>query len=244
MRDKNCRIFLAHNSCLNSAYDLKVLSAGLVSGGYEVVTRPEDADEVLFSGCSVRGKWVDDAINQINEIHARAPDARITVTGCIANVSAETVRDRAVASMISFQTQAQVLQSRTGLDFEAIDRSFSQDTSQQYESDPGNGLSQLRQRVGPEKAAVVAQLQKIDREFGTALALRYQRETKGFVFYHEVEPAELITVTRSCLYRCSFCSIPKGRGPFTSVPFEDVMSKARAVSSFKCNTSDEVQGQH
>jgi len=229
VESKKHRVFLAHNSCLNSAYDLNVLRAGLASDGYEVVTRPEDADEVVFSGCSVRSKWVDDAISQINEIHARAPGVQITVTGCIANVSAQVVRDRAVASAISFRTQAEILRDRTGLSFEGVDRSVSQDTSQEYESDPHSGLTQLRQRVGPEKAAVVAQLQKIDREFGTALAQRYQRETKGFVFYHEVEPAELITVTRSCLYHCSFCSIPKGRGPFASVPLEDVLLKAKAA---------------
>lgn len=229
MENKKHRVFLAHNSCLNSAYDLNVLRAGLRGDGYEVVARPEDADEVVFSGCSVRSKWVDDAINQINEIHARAPGARITVTGCVANVSSQAVRDGAAAPAISFRTHAEVLRDRTGLDFEAVDRSVSQDTSHDYESDPSSGLTQLRQRVGSEKAAVVAQLQKIDREFGSALAQRYQRETKGFVFYHEAETAELITVTRSCLYQCSFCSIPKGRGPFTSVPLEDVLLKAQAA---------------
>ena len=225
------RVFLAHNSCLNSAYDLNVLKAGLAEGGYEVVAQPEEADEVVFSGCSVRGKWVDDAINQINEIHARAPYARITVTGCVANVSAQAVRDRAAAPLISFRTQADLLQDRTGLNFEEVDRKVAQNTFHDYESDPNNGLTQLRQRVGPEKAAVVAQLQKIDREFGTKLAHRYQSETKGFVFYHEAEVAEFITVTRSCLYQCSFCSIPKGRGPFTSVPLEDVLLKAQAALS-------------
>jgi len=229
MESKKHRIFLAHNSCLNSAYDLNVLRAGLAGDGYEVVAQPEEANEVIFSGCSVRSKWVDDAINQINEIHARAPSARITVTGCVANVSAQAIRDRAVAPEISFRTQADILRDRTGLDFEAVDRSVSQNTSHEYESDPSSGLTQLRLRVGPEKAAVVAHLQKIDREFGTALAQRYQRSTKGFVFYHEVETAELITVTRSCLYQCSFCSIPKGRGPFASVPLEDVLLKAHAA---------------
>lgn len=229
MESRKHRIFFAHNSCLNSSYDLNVLKAGLAAAGYETVDRPEDADEVVFSGCSVRSKWVDDAINQINEIHARASGVRITVTGCIASVSAEDVRSRAIAPEISFETQSDMLRDRGGLDFRAVDRALSQDTSQSFESDPNNGLSQLRQRVGPEKAAVVAQLQKVDREFGTALAHRYQRETKGFVFYHEVEAAELITVTRSCLYKCTFCSIPRGRGPFTSVHLDDVLFKARAA---------------
>ena len=47
MESKKHRIFLAHNSCLNSAYDLNVLRAGLAGDGYEVVAQPEEADEVL-----------------------------------------------------------------------------------------------------------------------------------------------------------------------------------------------------
>jgi tRNA A37 methylthiotransferase MiaB len=38
-----------------------------------------------------------------------------------------------------------------------------------------------------------------------------------------------ITVTRSCLYKCSFCNIPQGRGAFESVPLADVLAKAKAA---------------
>lgn len=222
------RVFLAHNSCLNASYDLNVLRIGLESGGYEIVGRPEDADEVIYSGCSVRGKWVTDAINQIGQIHTQAPSANITVTGCIASVSEDAVRNGLRIKDIAFQQQQAILKDRTGLDFGAVDAKASQDTTHDYEG-AGSGLTQLRQRIGPEKAAVVAKLQKIDREFGLDLAHAYQRETKGFVFYHEVEPAAMITVSRSCLYQCSFCSIPRGRGPFTSVPLQDIVAKARAA---------------
>lgn len=222
------RIFLAHNSCLNASYDLNVLRIGLESCGYEIVSQPEDADEVIYSGCSVRDKWVTDAINQIGQIHTQVPSANITITGCIANVSEDTLRNGLGIKNIAFQQQHAILKERTGLDFGAVDAKASQDTTHDYEG-AGNGLTQLRQRVGPEKAAVVAELQKIDREYGLDLAHAYQRETKGFVFYHEVEPAELITVSRSCLYQCTFCSIPRGRGPFTSVPLQDIITKARAA---------------
>nr|WP_283817524.1 radical SAM protein [Herbaspirillum sp. C7C8] len=220
---------MAHNSCLNASYDLNVLKIGLEKSGYQIVNQPEDADEVIFSGCSVRSKWVDDAINQIDQIHERAPSVKITVTGCVANVNAAEIKSRTIAQTLEFHSQHEILKNRTGLDFKALDRVISQDTSHSYEGDVNNGLTQLRQRVGPEKAEVVATLQKIDREFGTEYAERYQRETKGFVFYNEAKLAELITVTRSCLYKCSFCSIPRGRGPFTSVPLADILFKAKAA---------------
>lgn len=229
MQNRKCRIFLAHNSCLNASYDLNVLKIGLGANGYEIVDRPEDADEVIYSGCSVRSKWVTDTINQIGQINARAPTAKIVVTGCVANVSKEAVQSGLVTT-VTFQSQPEILKARTGLGFEEVDAKVSQDTTHDYES-LDNGLTQLRQRVGREKAEVVAELEKIDREHGTTLALEYQRETKGFVFYHEVEPAELITVSRGCLYQCSYCNIPQGRGPFTSVPLERIIAKARGALS-------------
>lgn len=198
-------------------------------GGYEIVNRPEDADEVIYSGCSVREKWVADAINQIGRIHTLAPSANFTITGCIANVSEETVRNSLDIKSIAFQQQAAILKDRTNLDFGEIDAKASQDTTHDYEGAGNTSLTQLRQRVGPEKATVVAELQKIDREHGSNLAHAYQRETKGFVFYNEVETAEVITVSRSCLYQCAFCSIPRGRGPFTSVPLRDIVAKAKAA---------------
>lgn len=223
------RIFLAHNSCLNSSYDLNLLKAGLKKADYEIVEQPELADEIIFSGCSVREVWVDDAINQINELNLRAPNAKVTITGCIANVSADAVSRGSRVKELSFRTQPQILSDLTGFHFEKLDSETSQDNLQNYEGDKSNGLKQLRQRVGPIKADIVASFEEIDREFGTRLQHFYRRSTKGFVFYNETEKSELITVTRSCLYKCSFCNIPQGRGKFTSVPLKDILSKAQAA---------------
>lgn len=223
------RIFMAHNSCLNSSYDLNLLKAGLEKERYEIVNQPELADEVIFSGCSVRDVWVNDAVNQINQIHSRAPGAKIIVTGCIANVSADVVVDRSTVRNLHFRSQSEILKDFTGLDFGKLDREVSQDNLQGYEAATDSGLSQLRQRIGALKAAVVASLQEIDREFNVDIEQQYRRTTKGFVFYNEVEKAELITVSRSCLYKCSFCNIPRGRGAFSSVPLADILAKAEAA---------------
>lgn len=218
------KIFLAHNACLNAAYDLNVLEAGLIQTGFEVVDSPESADEIFFSGCSVREHWVDDAISQIAEARSRAPHAKITVTGCAANTSAAAIAGRLPETIVAFRSMKEILQDRTGRAFSDVDRDLSQTSSIRFES---KGLRNLRRRVGVLKAAIVAELEEIDRKFETSTARSYRQTTKGFVFYDEVDPCEMITVTRSCLYRCSFCNIPQGRGAFESVPSQDVLSKAR-----------------
>lgn len=221
------KLYLAHNTCLNSSYDLNVLEAGLVQKGYEIVSQPEDADEVIYSGCSVREKWVEDAISQINEVSRRAPNVEISITGCIANTSMDKVRKGASATNLSFGTMPQILMDKAEFAFSDVDGTHVQDYNVELKSDSQVGLQNLRLRVGEEKASIVASLQEIDRTYQSSSEGRYRRTTKGFVFYNEQDPFERITVTRSCPYKCTFCSIPKGRGEFTSVALSSVLSKAR-----------------
>ncbi|MDC5807916.1 radical SAM protein [Vibrio europaeus] len=221
------KLYLAHNTCLNSSYDLNVLEAGLVQKGYELVLQPEDADEVIYSGCSVRGKWVEDAISQINEVVRRAPNAEICITGCIANTSMDKVRKGTSAKNLSFGAMPQILRDKAELRFTDVDDTHVQDYNVEHKSDSQVGLQNLRLRVGEEKASIVASLQEIDRTYQCSSEMQYRRTTKGFVFYNEQDPFERITVTRSCPYKCTFCSIPKGRGEFTSVALSSVLSKAR-----------------
>lgn len=223
------KVFLAHNACLNAGYDLNVLRAGIESSGQQIVDRPEHADEIVFSGCSVREHWVNDAINQLDQARLQSPTARIVVTGCIANTSSQIVQSRLTDARLSFLSIKDVLRERTDLPFDEIDRRFSQGAGSNFEPIDGNGLHSLRRRVGPAKARVLAMLEEEDRKHGTQLVRLYRQTTKGFVFYDEQDPCEMITVTRSCPYQCSFCNIPQGRGNFESVPLQDIITKAQAA---------------
>jgi tRNA A37 methylthiotransferase MiaB len=221
------KIYLAHNTCLNASYDLNVLQAGLDQQGFEIVTQPELADEIIYSGCSVRGHWVDDAVLQIDEARKRAPQAKITVTGCLANTSADVVLSKTSVQDLTFDSMADILSGHTGLQFSKVDQQLSQNSSASFESHGSDGLQNLRQRVGTAKASIVADLQKVDRSHNAQAERIYRQTTKGFVFYDELDPCEMITVTRSCLYKCSFCNIPQGRGDYESVPLLNIVAKAR-----------------
>lgn len=221
------KIYFAHNTCLNSSYDLNVLRAGLVQKGLEIVSRPEDADEIIYSGCSVRSRWVEDAILQIGEAAKRAPQTKIHVTGCIANTSADTVLSKTSIPNLTFGTMPEILSQYSDLQFSEVDQLLTQNSSIQFESTDSDGLQNLRQRVGAAKASIVADLQEVDRLHGSHAERYYRHTTKGFVFYDEQEPCEMITVTRSCPYKCAFCSIPQGRGKFESVQLSSIIEKAR-----------------
>lgn len=226
------RVFVTHNACLNAAYDVNIVGEGLRRSGVVLVSKPEDADEIVFSGCSVRDHWVQDAAQQIRDIFNRAPEARVVVTGCVAATAADRLRELIgpLSSRVTFQAQGALLYSRTRTTLEEVDRTMVQDIGTNFEGvRSADGFSKIRQRVGPEKAGVLAELQKLDREHGTQLEKTYRRTTKGFVFYNEREDVEFVTVTRSCPYRCTFCSIPTGRGPYASMPLSDVQAKVKAA---------------
>lgn len=221
------KVFLAHNACLNAGYDLNVLRSGLQGAGSTIVDSPEEADEIVFSGCSVREHWVDDAISQLTEANCRAPNARIVVTGCIANTRADKVRDSLNTERLAILSLKDVLSENTSVPFAEVDRMLSQSAQNSFESTATGGLHNLRTRVGAAKSKALAELEEDDRRHGTQLVRTYRQTTKGFVFYDENDPCEMITVTRSCLYQCSFCNIPQGRGEYTSVDLSDVLGKAR-----------------
>lgn len=219
------KLYMSHNSCMNASYDFNVLKEGMRRKGYVLTDKPEEADEIIFSGCGAHRTWVDDAIGQINALTDRAPSAKVTVTGCVAGIDAQRVKSSVNSAEVDFGRQEDILKSYAGLDFSTLDRELAQDTGVDFEGSD-NAVSQIRKRVGDEKMAVVHELEMLDREYGTSLEKLYRNTTKGFVFYNEADPVGFITVTRSCPYKCSFCAIPRGRGAYSSVPLADIVEKA------------------
>lgn len=218
------KIFVAHNTCLNASYDFNVLKESLRRHGYELVSQAEEADEVIFSGCGARQFWVDDVIRQVSDISRQAPGRKITVTGCVRRIDPERLLG-SVENQPVLATEAEIVRKYTGMDFYALDASFAQDSNHDFEG--ATPLNRLRTRVSSEHAKVVAALEQVDREYDTTLEGYYRSTTRGFVFYRETAPVEFITISRSCIYRCSYCAIPNGRGTYSSVPLSSIMDKAR-----------------
>ena len=221
------KVYFAHNSCFNSSFDLNLIKEGFKRRGFEIVDNPVEADEVFFSGCAAHETWVNDAIDQINKISSLDKKKKITVTGCVVGIDADKVKTGVKDGNLSFQTHEQILSEYTNFELQDLDKEFSQDETMNFEGE--NEFNDLRQRIGKEKLKVIFELDKVDREFETDLVGKYKSMTKGFLFYNEAQPTEFITVSRSCLYKCSFCAIPKGRGDYTSVPLEDILRKAKVA---------------
>lgn len=223
------KFYVTHNSCFNSSYDLNVVKEGLRRQGHVIVTNPSEADEIIFSGCAVHATWVDDLIRQVNQLASLDRNKKIIITGCVVGIDAEKVRTNTDCNNLFFNNFSEILGTYTNYNFVKLDKEFIQDETETFEDEGEFG--QLRKRVGKLKLDVVDEFNKIDLEYKTNLAQLYKNSTKGFIFYHEEKPVEFITISRSCLYKCSYCAIPQGRGPYTSVPSNIVINKAKAALS-------------
>ncbi len=220
------KLFIKHNGCLNLSYDFNIAKSGLEKAGYEFVSNPSDADEIVFAGCGVRAAWVDDAINQINSFIEGNHNKKVVVTGCISKIETDRIESSLLTNEVYFQSFQDLVKSYTQFSFDLLEKGYSQNEQTDLEGD-----NPLRKKITPNKEKTIKYLDQLDRKYGLELVYEYRRTTSGFFFYNEIDPTEMITVSRSCLYNCSFCTIPKGRGEYSSMPISSIKEKVNKAIS-------------
>jgi tRNA-2-methylthio-N6-dimethylallyladenosine synthase len=73
--------------CQMNVSDGELMQGVLAAQGYDIVTRPEDADVVLVNTCAIREhaeQRVIGRVGELNRLKSRRPDMVIGVTGCMA----------------------------------------------------------------------------------------------------------------------------------------------------------------
>ncbi len=87
------RVAVVSLGCKVNQYDGEALSAALENRGVRRVTELEDADVVIVNTCTVTNRADADARRTIRKIRRANPDARVVVTGCLAQRDPEGVAD-------------------------------------------------------------------------------------------------------------------------------------------------------
>lgn len=151
---------------------------------------------------------------------------KVVVTGCILKIETERIGKSVNSNNISFKSFQELVKEYTEYSFDLLEKDYSQNQNTDLEGD-----NPLRKKVTPLKEKALMYLDQLDRKYGLGLANEYRRTTSGFFFYNEIEPTEMITVSRSCLYNCAFCTIPKGRGDYSSIKLEVIKDKVSKVIS-------------
>lgn len=96
MMSKN--VFIYTYGCQMNVHDSEKMRGLLREDGYEVASRPEDADLIIFNTCAIRDKAEQKFYSQLGRIKAlkkKKRDMRIAVAGCVAQESRHGILKRA-----------------------------------------------------------------------------------------------------------------------------------------------------
>ena len=88
------QLYLDQNGCRLNYSEMDTLAGELRAAGHTVVARPEQAQVIVFNSCAVTAAAGRKSRQQISQLHAHNPAARLVVTGCWA-----TLHPRQTAAM-------------------------------------------------------------------------------------------------------------------------------------------------
>jgi threonylcarbamoyladenosine tRNA methylthiotransferase MtaB len=83
------KVFLNMVGCRLNQAEIEQLALSLTEAGVEVVSNPEDADEIIINTCCVTAKASADSRKMLRHHKSHYPNARVIGTGCWVSVSQE-----------------------------------------------------------------------------------------------------------------------------------------------------------
>ncbi|MFL6723740.1 MAG: tRNA (N(6)-L-threonylcarbamoyladenosine(37)-C(2))-methylthiotransferase MtaB [Sphingomicrobium sp.] len=162
-------------------------------------------DAIIVNSCAVTNEAVRQTRQAIRRAHREAPDKRIIVTGCAAQLDPEAFAampevSRVVGNADKFRAEAFALTRRPGLDPRSAYSSGTVKDRQAPAQGRDDALWQSKILVSDVMAAPVP-----------PVAAGFLARVRSFV-----------AVQTGCDHRCTFCSIWQARGPSRSLPYEAV----------------------
>lgn len=210
------KIYFSHNVCLNSEYDFNIIKE-ILKKDYIIVDDIKKADTCIYAGCGSRGVWVDDAINEINKIIEKNRNINIITTGCFIAIEPKKIKKFIKTNKLKMLNFNEIVKQYSNKDLNELDNDINQFQNYNLENNKKKG------RLNKEKQEIVNFLELLDKKYNSNFTDFYKQTTKGFVFYDK--NIANITLTRGCPYKCSYCSIPLGRGKYNSIPLGNIIEK-------------------
>ncbi len=204
------RVYLETIGCQMNVLDSELIASSLVQAGYELVDSPRNADTILYNTCSVRQHAEDkiySALGRLRPLKERKPQTIIGVLGCMAQKDQELIFRRAghVDLVIG----------------------------------PGQ-LSRL-----PEILEEVASQRHREPRLEVSLDRMKERRAlveESFAKFDPPRPPELrsspfqamVRIMFGCDKFCTYCIVPKVRGPEQSRPAAEIVSEIRCLAADGC----------
>lgn len=195
------KIFLETNGCISRSLDLKRLHDYFKENGCVIVKRPEDADDIVFLGCSAVRIEEDWSFKRIGELQKH--QRNLIVGGCIKDMAGQRIPDNLKDTALSTSGLAQIdtLFPAFGTKFNAI-------------PDANVGMKRNLRHYFVEN---ILRMTNFRPSF-----------LKKFIQYYEmrVKPHFILRAARGCQGEyCTYCTIWKAVGPFQSKPIEECLAE-------------------
>ena len=196
--------------CPRNEMDTAWLFAYFQANGWEITNRARDAEVVVCATCGFDGDNEQHSIRLLGLLRCKMKaGARLIVTGCLAGIVPERVRDRFHALVIA-PTEIQQLDEVIGAQVKLRD------------TPPVNDPAEIIRRAkgcwtGRERCPTAGHMAR------TAL-----RRIYGLRRNPSNRPVFRIRIARGCNEKCSYCAIRLAVGPFHSKPLHDALAEFEA----------------
>ena len=204
------RIYFVSLGCPKNQVDTELMLGQVAAAGHALVDSPEGADVIVVNTCAFIDAAKEESVDTILEMAQhkaagkRGGAGKLVVTGCLAQRYAEDL----------------------ARDIPEIDHILG---SADFQS--------LAAALAPAPAAARLPSGK-PKGRGRALPVIQVSETPAYIYDHEAPRVRIgarhsayVKIAEGCDRPCSFCIIPKLRGPQRSRPIDDIVAEARALAA-------------
>ena len=174
--------------CKVNQAEAAAMSRILEDLGYEVDSNTEDPALILVNTCCVTSRAEGKSRRTVSRLASRFPNARVVVTGCLAEVNPASLR--------------KVIQDPVILG------TYQKDRFRHFIGE--NGLA------GTEEATRRSHACETFGDLGTAGVMERARA--------------FLKVQDGCSQHCTYCIVPRARGPARSLPVDTALAQARDLS--------------
>lgn len=196
------RVFIKTYGCQMNERDSEAVAAMLRGRGYSIVADEAEADVVLLNTCSVRDQAEQKAIGKAGHLARRKRRNPKFIVG--------------VMGCMAQNRGADILDSLPDLDLLV--------GTQKFHAVPDylDNLIATKQGQGPRPSTIV----DIEAEAGSQNTIREHYHGEG-----ERKVSAFVSIMQGCNMKCSYCIVPKTRGPERARPMEAIIAEVEELAA-------------
>lgn len=196
------RIYFVSLGCPKNQVDTELMLGQVEAAGHQLVQAPEGADVIVVNTCAFIDAAKEESVDTILEMaQHKGKGGKLVVTGCLAQrYAGELAKDIPEIDHILGSA-----------DFMSLAKAIA----------PAGSIALPSGKAKKKRALPVIQVS----------------ETPAYIYDHEAPRKRIgamhsayVKIAEGCDRPCSFCIIPKLRGPQRSRPIDDIVAEARALA--------------